>query len=180
MSLVLSSDASSWLSENGDATEIKTGWLRVRASRLSTSSSDESMVDIPTVLESYQTLRYIGFASGAATTIFETYTAEDQSIELLEFAKGHVRSFPDATAAMDWSSAMDRMGINTDLRNLILDPEYEDVRLSQTARFWVIDALTANYRSLKSLENVVMGSKKKSSKVALQSRIDKSQDPKAE
>ena len=42
-------------------------------------------------------------------------------------------------------------GINIDLRNAILDPGFEQIRLSETCKFWVIDAFELRYQSLEGL-----------------------------
>lgn len=176
---ILSSEASTHLTENGDEPLQVGGWIRLRVSSVSSSDS-EDIVNVPAVLESLEALIFIGFTDHAAERIFSRFSQvlsmEDDS-ELIEFIKGHVRSFPDAASGEeDWHEAMANMGIKAAVRNQIMLPAYQDLRETRTALYWVLDTLDAKYHYLKHLSGTVLGSSKETDQgfVSLESRMEQS------
>ncbi|KAL8719253.1 MAG: hypothetical protein Q9225_003712 [Loekoesia sp. 1 TL-2023] len=93
---------------------------------------------------------------------FSRVLSKEDDPELIEFIKGHVRSFPDAaTGEEDWDEAMANMGIKAAVRNQIMLPAYQDLRETCTALDWVLDTVDAKYHYLKYLSGTVLGSSKK-------------------
>ena len=182
---VISSEASRWLSEIGEEIVVTRGWLRLRTSEVSSSSSDSNAtIDIPQALETAETLRFLGFTSTATEAIFNRFEqacTDFPESTILDFAKGRVRSSTDAsTTEDDWASAIDRMGINTALRDQIIDQRFEDLRLTKSARFWVLDTVVAKYRFLEGLDMMVLGRKRNpdTGYTSLQSTLGKSKHDK--
>ena len=125
-----------------------------------------SSSSIPTVLESLETLEFLGFTSEAGKRILERFNNSLDLIEdpcILDYAKGQIRSFPDVGCPEDhWNSTMLVMGITQTLCDKILDPEFTNLRLTQNARYWVLDTIEAKFRFLTSLDDAnVLGQMQK-------------------
>ena len=166
---------------------FRDGWQTIRCVALSESSSSESegSIEIPTVLESLETLEFLGFTLEAGKTILERFENAFNVIEdpyLLAFIKAHVRSIPDVGCPEDdWQAAILAMGITQTLSNKILDPEFRNLRLTQNARYWVLDTIEAKYLFLTSLNTNVLGSKASAQgPVSLQARLEQSKKSQAQ
>ena len=69
--------------------------------------------DIPVILQSIETLRFIGFTEQAASTIFHrwwffTATNPDWEVEFFEFVTGHIRAYAEDAGALGeyWSGVL--------------------------------------------------------------------------
>ena len=162
---VLSESAHQTLSGLGEDVPYHGGCQTIRCVALSESSSSDSeaSVDIPQILESTEAMEFLGFSAGAAAAILERFLDGSKNIpdeDILDYAKGHVRSAPDAgTVEDDWNSAMASMGISQALRDQILDPKFSELRLTRNAQFLVLDTIEAKFMFLSSLDTNVLGSK---------------------
>ncbi|KAL8920175.1 MAG: hypothetical protein Q9208_006421 [Pyrenodesmia sp. 3 TL-2023] len=162
---IISSEASAHISLSAEPPVSEGGWIQLRVRDISSSSSSseeaESRITIPTVLESVEALSFIGFNAHAADRIMHRYnlaSAHEADLNLLGFAKGHVRSARDASLPWeDWETAMEEMGVKISLQRAIMDPHFEALRLTQSAMFWVLDTITAKYMYLQSLDREVLG-----------------------
>lgn len=89
---------------------------------------------------------------------FHLASAEEINIDLLGFVKGHVRSAKDASLPWEnWQTAMDNMGIKRSLQQAVMDPDFENLRVTQSAMYWVLDTLVTKYMYLKDLDKIVLG-----------------------
>ena len=169
------------LLELGEDVSCYGGWQRIRCTALSDSllSDSEASFDIPQFLESAEAMEFLGFTPEAALDIFQRF--QDASIFneddcILEYAKGHVRSVPDVGCPEDdWTSAIIAMGITQNLCQQVLDPRFTDLRLTQNARFWVLDTIKAKFDFLLALDNVILGSTPSDQgPMSLQARLERS------
>ena len=145
------------MSYRGGWQTIRSGWL------LASGAPDpESPVEIPQFLESAEAMEFLGFTPKAASDIVQRFQDASTFIEhdcILEYAKGQVRSSPDVGCPEDdWTSAMLAMGITQTLCQQILDPQFTDLRLTQNARFWVLDTIKAKFDFLSALDGIIIGS----------------------
>ncbi|KAI4251211.1 MAG: hypothetical protein L6R42_008468 [Xanthoria sp. 1 TBL-2021] len=163
---VISSEASAQLSLNGDSPISEGGWFHIRVRDISSSSSSSSeeaepRVTIPAVLESVQALSFIGFTDRAADQIMYRHSlvsAHRDDVDILSFAKGHIRSAKDASLPWEnWRDAMDEMGVKNSVQEAIMLPQFESLRLTQSAMFWVLDTISAKYMYLQSIDREVLG-----------------------
>ena len=180
---VLSQSAYHILSDSGEDIPIHGGWQTLRCIALSesSSSSSEASVEIPTFLESKEAMEFLGFTTEAAKGIYERFEKASQHIEgesILDYAKGRIRSVPDVGCLEDdWNGAILAMGITETLCKQILDPEFTDLRLTQNARYWVIDTIEAKFSFLTSLNMNVLGSRPSDhGPVSLQARLQQSKE----
>jgi hypothetical protein len=68
--------------------------------------------------------------------------------EFLDIALEFIKSCEafDAEAPSDnWVETLDSLGVDEWLKKAILMPEFEDIRSTASAKFWVSDAITGNY-----------------------------------
>ena len=157
---ILSTKAIESISEPGENILRFDGWIRIRTAKISSSDDAEATVDLPSDLDSENTLRFLGFAAETAFKIFDRYVeyrTRFPQMTVFELAKSHVRSCQDvALVTEDWASALDAMGIQESLRNAILHPDYEAIRLTESASYWVLDTIHAKWLYLSTLESAVL------------------------
>jgi hypothetical protein len=115
--------------------------------------------DIPVILESIETLRFIGFTEQAASAIFHrwwvfTATNPDWEVEFFEFVAGHIRAYTEALGE-DWSGVLKGMGVRKETRDRILDPEFTDFRLTHKAKDWALDMVEIRWRHVCAMDHVV-------------------------
>ena len=152
------------LLELGEDVPCHGGWQTIPCMVLSDSSSSdfEASVEVPQYLESVEAMEFLGFTSEAALGIFQRFEDASAVIEdecILEYAKGQVRPVPDVGCPEDdWTSAMIAMGITQTLCQQILDPQFTDLRLTQNARFWVLNTIEAKFDFLLALNGIILGS----------------------
>lgn len=175
---VLSRASLDKLSSLGSDTKVHNGW-RFISNRLymsESTGSEESFVPIPDDLESVQTLLFMGFTESAAQATysrFQRFLLDEHEEELLAFAKGTIRCGKDAIDEDDdWDEAMKSMGIDIALRKRILHPDYNQVRLTETSMYWVLQTVTDLFDFLVTLnpklENTAIS---RSQSVSLASRL---------
>ncbi len=160
---ILSDRARQTLSHLGEELPTGEGWQVIRVVAVSESSSDsDASVNIPEVLESPEAMQFLGFTETAAAAIYARYlqgSVAYQDEEIIEYAKGCIRSGTDAgTQSDDWDAAIASMGIRSDVRQQIMDPRFQHIRLTANAMHWVRDTIMAKYDYLTALDRTVIGS----------------------
>ncbi|KAI9828335.1 MAG: hypothetical protein M1832_002763 [Thelocarpon impressellum] len=128
----------------------------------------ETLIEVPDVLDSKETLIFIGLTDAAAEARWQAYlkafnSPDDEEGYRRLFGEPRVITFactaiedsgPDGYHDdEDWDGKMRAWGINRRLRTAIMDPEYMDVRLTQTLKFWVLQALETEYDALARLRD---------------------------
>ena len=178
---VLSDSARRILLTAGEHISYRGGWQTIRSVALSDSkaSDPEASVEVPQFLESAEAMEFLGFTPKAALDILQRFQDASTFIEddcILEYAKGHVRSVPDVGCPEDdWTSAMVAMGITQTLCQQILDPRFTDLRLTQNARFWVLDTIKSKFDFLLALDNIILESTPSDQgPMSLQARLERS------
>ncbi|MCJ1483718.1 hypothetical protein MMC06_003886 [Schaereria dolodes] len=130
-------------------------------------------VEIPVVLESRETLVFIGLHPDTASQLFTTWErleVEDDpnfSISLIDLACEHVENCPvdDAeTAADDWRSCLEALSVNERLTEAIMDPDFEELRYTAPCKFWVQDTFRVAYEGLERLEGNLKSKKEQFSR----------------
>ena len=89
-----------------------------------------------------------------ASEIWGRYSTSDPDMPdtFLQFAQYQIDIEPDAyTESDDWDACMENMGVAKALRDAILMPEFDDLRYTQSAKYWVTDAFEMRFGSLESL-----------------------------
>ncbi|KAI9815406.1 MAG: hypothetical protein M1832_005476 [Thelocarpon impressellum] len=129
-------------------------------------SSNDPFIEIPYVLNSKETLLFIGLTEAAAESAWQSYleavNRPDDDGFREEFGEPRVITFACSSIEYseldgyhddeDWHGKMKAWGINRRLRTAIMDPEYKDIRLTETLKYWVLQAMEADYNALEGLE----------------------------
>lgn len=170
----------------GLLTPASGGRRRVHKRRLE-SSSDESNADlpltpiswssdsdpnlfevVPNILNSRETLIYLGFDQETADRLWHRWThwseddhgpradmETDEGISFLDLAKDQIQyRYIDAWTEDDqsWRDCMTTCGIGGQLQDDILDPFFKNIRMTESCVFWLIDTVEMRWRGLKEIQ----------------------------
>ncbi|CAE7020354.1 hypothetical protein PTNB85_09936 [Pyrenophora teres f. teres] len=120
------------------------------------SSNLDRTFFIPSSLESVAALEFVGFTSDAAAQVYGNFSNKPSSSpdDLVAFACGHVaRLSHPKVQDMPVASALDLVGINSQIKEVFLDSQFDQVRQTQTLLYWVEDTITTNYDTLERLQH---------------------------
>ena len=147
------------------------GVRKVPRGALRNSSDDASFFEeiyMPVNLDSIEALRFIGLKKDAAETILTNFhnrpdrtipASRDDIYDMFGFIEGYLAHKDDAWDEDDeeWDALLRAMGIRKSTRDGILNPKFKSLRLSQTARFWVLETLEDGWDVLMSADQAVRG-----------------------
>lgn len=74
----------------------------------------------------------------------------------LDFAIAHVDLGPEPDVYCpdeNWNRCIRNCGINATLANVIMLPEFHDIRYSQSAKFWITEAIRMNFEALETIND---------------------------
>ncbi|KAB8664804.1 hypothetical protein FH972_026231 [Carpinus fangiana] len=158
----------------------------VRASRRALASSEslgnaqyspssvaaDDMDDFPVRLISMEALQFVGFRVEAAESIWHDWIqcpdeAKGGLYDLMWFGKQHIRETRRNAfdRAEDWASVLGAYGLKDEFITAVLNPDFEEIRLTQSCQFWAFDTIDLRFRSL--------GQLKRKSQYRLQQRKSK-------
>lgn len=84
----------------------------------------------------------------------ETSIGLDCPFNFLEFATNYIThcAVDDCMGTNDeWHDTLERMGISQSLILRIMDPTFDDVRETGSAKFWVVEAMEGQFGALEML-----------------------------
>ncbi|MCJ1360499.1 MAG: hypothetical protein MMC33_010504 [Icmadophila ericetorum] len=108
--------------------------------------------EFPAYMESKATLQWLGLDDSSAKELWTTW--KEIPIEFpdsfLQFAENwiHYSHHDVEKPEDDWPECLEALGIAEELEDIILSPEFEDLRYRKTARQWVIETFGIRYRGL--------------------------------
>ena len=119
-------------------------------------------IEIPVELYSPQSYQFMGFTKERALDLFERFeNGYDDSLDeggfFLDIAVGFL-SYDTTNAhddGNDWIAAMNVMGIDHELREAIMTPEYRDIRLTKDLISWLVESIEINFESLDSMNLII-------------------------
>lgn len=144
------------------------GWIKLRVSAIypgypeaSSPSANDATISVPHILESAATLQFLGFTAAASAEIVETFLMNSKhpgfEKDIFAYARAHVCiSDYYSHRKDDWTATIDGMGIRLAVRDQILDARFRDLRMTESARFWVLDTMKAKYEFLKALDSRIL------------------------
>src|SRR5437016_5734884 len=101
---------------------------------------------------SHQTYKFIGFKEHVARQIWERFLNMptgpcEFEADFLEMALAHIDGTSvDALDDSDtWFIVMDTIGIEANLQQAIMVPEFKSVRLTETLKHWLKETVTINF-----------------------------------
>lgn len=137
---------------------VSDGWRHISNSLyMNVKPGNESIVAIPEYFDSLQTLEFLGFDKEVAQLIWSTYQEMAKTRSLDEFIHGCIADFwndfpQDVIDAIDewdeWDEIIVSFGIGDDLRQRIMAPGYEKIRLTQTAHWWITQTIMERFKFL--------------------------------
>ncbi|ESZ94536.1 hypothetical protein SBOR_5079 [Sclerotinia borealis F-4128] len=118
---------------------------------------------VPEMLESEETLQYLGWGADKATNIWRRWvsvTADDTDVArytmyefgFLEFALEAVPSSELEDGQEAWTTHMLGWGVAAELVDAIMDTQFADVRGTESAQYWVRDTMSIRYLGLEGLK----------------------------
>ena len=134
------------------------------------SSSSENSADsgvglvpsfiVPEYIESVETLEYIGWGEEKATDIWARWEIVKQTEsneaafqqQFLEYALSAIPDLKLEDRQEDWDAEMLNWGVGAELRAAIMDEAYTNIRLTESAQYWVKDTMEIRYLSLERLQ----------------------------
>ena len=121
-----------------------------------------AFIEVPAVLESMETYIFIGFDNATARRVWARYSnyvknadPDDTEGKFMDFARWQVENvrFADATSETDdWLGYMKAIGVSEELQNVIMLPEFSDLRYTASCSFWLLDTMETRYESLQGLD----------------------------
>jgi hypothetical protein len=147
------------------------GHRRLRRAAVS-SSSDEStwdeLIDIPIYLHSLQSLRFVGFKKAVAEEILERYHSAlirhgTMPLGFYDFMIGFLEGKSENAyrADHDWDGVLKDLGIRKRVRMGILNPEYDHLRLTKSAKDWALETIEDGWIFLRGIDKAVKRNGKK-------------------
>jgi hypothetical protein len=132
-------------------------WRQISIYSSSSSSEDDTIIiEIPESLDSLETLTWCGFDEDTASTFIvpewerqnELFPERDRALmdEAMRFLRSKILD-----ENQDWHASLRILGLKTDLINRIMNPEFDDIRVGGTPRFWAIDSVKEAYSYLSHL-----------------------------
>ena len=125
---------------------------------ISACATRESTVMVPEIMESVQTLQWLGFNHDTAQQLFQTWKNfhPDDSSDFLTVALEHLEyhSCEDACGDdEDWLRTFADLGIADELVSAVMDPLFKGVRLTHSAKEWVAETLQGRFEVLAKTQN---------------------------
>ncbi|KAK2031306.1 hypothetical protein LX32DRAFT_637298 [Colletotrichum zoysiae] len=129
-------------------------------SSYSSSSSSEDSVDIPDDLNSKEILLFSGFDEDIADKIWRHWCKHgDQEDYVIEEGRHYIKAKAMELDAVDddddWDAALKNMGISSEMRTRIMDPEFKDIRCTRSASEWALDNLEEAFDFLAGLSRKI-------------------------
>ena len=142
------------------------GWIRIPRAVYSGFNKEEywdRWVEFTKELDSIHAVQFCGFEENAAMEILRRYREHDaedpDGLDLFAFMIWYIEGLPEDQDAWDvehdWDAALKAMGIAAEARDGILDPDFIDIRMTQTAKKWAKQTVTERIRTLEKIDGKI-------------------------
>lgn len=138
-------------------------------------------IEVPESLKSAESYEFIGFDRETALEIWsrfiDTSDPDDPEGDFMGYARSYVNhsGVPDALSVLDdWTSTMNRLGINKTLQSAIMLPEFDDLRSTASCKFWVLDSMAVAYATLEHLNDQLRSEMARRQRITKTGHRDKS------
>lgn len=109
-----------------------------------------------------ESLRFIGFKRIAAESILQRFHSAlvehwNMGIDFYSFVEAFLDESPENVFERDddWNAVLKRMGIRKEVRIDILNPDYDHIRLSRSAKDWAIETIKDGWIFLTRIDKAV-------------------------
>ncbi|KAA8913764.1 hypothetical protein FN846DRAFT_886402 [Sphaerosporella brunnea] len=137
--------------------------INTHSYRSDISAETSDTVEIPEVLQSQETLEFIGFRDDVAKKIFDRFMEDQQDMTLgvgsfAGYIEGYIESAETnaQTPHDDWNMTLWSAGLKPNLITSILDPEFDDIRFTRSAFYWAKDTVFMRFEFLQSLDAIIL------------------------
>lgn len=160
---VFSDEALEILRFRGNDTTVRSGVHVIEnISYLAVSDLEQvTDVEIPEQLECVETFQFLEFMPQQAKILWDRLLARRSQpgrASLRIVAVQHIKSFEDVMYAHeDWVGTMDAMGSTKAFQARLMNPDFEDMRFTETLKESVLDMIDIRYAYLKGLDAVIKG-----------------------
>jgi hypothetical protein len=98
--------------------------------------------------ESAEALEYIGFTQETADEIWSNFQQlpPDSPDDLLSYIQGHIEGCD--TNGLSDRDALTKMGLSTDFKDRLLDPNFSSLFFTEKLKFWVTDFLQGAFLTI--------------------------------
>lgn len=128
----------------------------------SSTGDNDLFATIPAFLRSYDTLLYLGFSEARAAQLWDRWVnwngTEDQiyrdvdggdfTFEDLFIGPLRGEVDPGSEDDADWFASMTSWGIDETTQDVIMNPIFKTIRLTNSCLYWIVDTLKMRYRGL--------------------------------
>lgn len=149
--------------------------------RFSSTNSRDS-VDIPEDFNSKEFLLFAGFTGHVASQIWDAWQKRgDRQDWLIDDARHYIRAAARKHDAVersdDWDLALREMGLDDRLRQAILHPDFESIRLTGCACSWALDTVNTSFDFLQGLDDAIGKKQRGGSEIERVDSPDESSKP---
>ena len=127
------------------------------------SSAADSIpeIEVPEFLESAETYHFVGLTEDVAMMTWLGYRGymeefpDEGPYDFMDFALLHIEEadIEDAGGSEDdWEGCMRAMGVTPKLMAAIMMPEFNDIRLTKSAKWWVKDSMQIQFGALEDIQ----------------------------
>ena len=115
------------------------------------SSSTKGTFALPTHLDSVAAIEHCGFTTQAAQEMFTRYhrrpDKENNPDSIFDYMRSQVLS-ADLYNQLSPSEALRRVGLGQETRDAIMDPNFYEVRMTETVTYWALNTISVNWKTL--------------------------------
>ena len=156
----------------GSASPVYQGKRKVSSSTWSSSTTtlttvaslDSTLsIEIPEAMRSEESFVFLGCTKSLAKTLWQRWLAispedrgPDGPISFMSLAETVVARHEDDVwcANEDWIGMITSLGFATEVAEAICDPQYDAIRFTASAKFWLLDTIQLRWRSLEELQDI--------------------------
>ncbi|KAI9711142.1 MAG: hypothetical protein M1812_007246 [Candelaria pacifica] len=114
-------------------------------------------VEVPVTLRSVESYEFLGFTTETAQSLWVRYLkySPEQDSSFFDYAASHIWApgREDVTSDQDnWRGLMVALGINERLQSAIMLPGFDDVRFTASCKYWLMNAMKAQWQALENLD----------------------------
>jgi hypothetical protein len=144
--------------------------IRAAISLRTDDSAWEEPIDIPLKLYSTESRRFVGFKRSAAEEIMRRFRHpviehSNMAIDFVAFMDGFLRDCPQnafgAASDDEWDAALKQMCVKRAVREGILDPDFENLRMCKSAKEWAIETVEDGWVFLTGMDAAVKRNEEK-------------------
>lgn len=116
-------------------------------------------IEVPLVLESKETIEYIGFTQEKAELIWDTWCRDQEEYPLqndffpfvVSYVYSSTKEYDARSRSDDWMACLDRIGLNEELKGSMMLELFADIRCTGSSSSWAKVFLEGRYEGLQAI-----------------------------